>query len=148
MHMKNGPAVFSKLAHKLPCELDAYMLLKILRVISRNTQLLLEKPTLELCRHLVMLKDNVFVKFDHPHKGRTSSFNLRPLLWEAGITVSNKVLECLVIRYAKDCTITAEAFIGALVKLYLAHDRYGQVEKKLKENTISLEEMILMTVYS
>ncbi|KAG0414122.1 hypothetical protein HPB47_008729, partial [Ixodes persulcatus] len=159
----NGPAVFSKLAHKLPCELDAYMLLKILRVISRNTQLLLEKPTLELCRHLVMLKDpvingkisikdvplilgmlhfwrNVFVKFDHPHKGRTSSFNLRPLLWEAGITVSNKVLECLVIRYAKDCTITAEAFIGALVKLYLAHDRYGQVEKKLKENTISLEE--------
>ncbi|CAN7990638.1 unnamed protein product [Ixodes pacificus] len=91
---------------------------------------------------------NVFVKFDHPHKGRTSSFNLRPLLWEAGITVSNKVLECLVIRYAKDCTITAEAFIGALVKLYLAHDRYGQVEKKLKENTISLEEMILMTVYS
>lgn len=172
-----GPAMFSKLAHKLPCELDAYMLLKILRAISRknlclsDTQLLLEKPTLELCRHLVMLKDpvingkisikdvplilgmlhfwrSVFVKFDRPHKGRTSSFNLRPLLWEAGITVSNKVLECLVIRYTKDCTITAEAFIGALVKLYLAHDRYSQVEKKLKENTISLEEMILMTVYS
>ncbi|XP_064458615.1 calpain-9-like isoform X2 [Ornithodoros turicata] len=171
------PTTYSKIAHKLPPEVDAYTLLKLLRAMSRknlclaDTELLLEKPSLELCRHLVMLKDpiingkinakdvplllgmlhywrNVFVKFDPPHKGRTSSFNLRPLLWEAGITVSNKVLECLVIRYAKECNITAEAFIGTLVKLYLAHDRYIQVEKKLKENTLSLEEMILMTVYS
>ncbi len=39
------------------------------------------------------------MKFDRHHSGKTSSFNLRLILWEAGISVSNKVLECLVLRY-------------------------------------------------
>lgn len=52
---------------------------------------------------------------------KTSSYNLRPILWESGLTVSNKVLECLVLRFAKNRTITAEAFLMALVRLHLAH---------------------------
>lgn len=82
---------------------------------------LIEKPSLELCRHLVMLRDynisgrvnlmeipvllhmlhfwkTAFLKYDRHHSGKTSSFNLRLILWDAGLSVSNKVLECLVLR--------------------------------------------------
>ena len=58
---------------------------------------------------------SAFLKFDRHHSGKTSryllefvcfitvlsfapSFNLRLILWEAGVSVSNKVLECLVLR--------------------------------------------------
>ena len=62
-----------------------------------------------------------FGKYDRAHGGKTSSYNLRPILWESGLTVSNKVLECLVLRFAKNRVLTAEAFIMALVRLHLAH---------------------------
>ena len=39
-----------------------------------------------------------FLKYDRHHSGKTSSFNLRLILWDAGLSVSNKVLECLVLR--------------------------------------------------
>lgn len=52
---------------------------------------------------------------------KTSSYNLRPLLWEAGSTVSNKVLECLVLRFTKNTILTAECFVMAMVRLHLAH---------------------------
>lgn len=54
---------------------------------------------------------------------KTSSYNLRPLLWEAGSTVSNKVLECLVLRFAKNRILTSECFIMAMVRLHLAHGK-------------------------
>lgn len=62
-----------------------------------------------------------FGKYDRSHGGKTSSYNLRPILWESGLTVSNKVLECLVLRFAKNRILTAEAFVMALVRLHLAH---------------------------
>ncbi|XP_022243854.1 calpain-A-like, partial [Limulus polyphemus] len=155
----------------LPGELDAAMLLKILRACWRPLHILAEKPSLDLCRHLVMLRDPhisgkiafkeipgllytlqfwraVFLKFEQHHQGRTSSFHLRPLLWEAGVTVSNKVLESLIIRFVKKSIVTLEDFLLTLVKLYLAHERYKTIERKMRENSLSLEEMILMTVYS
>lgn len=61
-----------------------------------------------------------FQKFEQ-HSTRTSSYNLRPLLWEAGSTVSNKVLECLVLRFARRQLISAEGFVMAMVRLHLAH---------------------------
>lgn len=65
-----------------------------------------------------------FSKYDRAHGGKTSSYNLRPILWESGLTVSNKVLECLVLRFAKNRVLTAEAFVMALVRLHLAHGTY------------------------
>lgn len=62
-----------------------------------------------------------FGKYDRTQGGKTSSYNLRPILWESGLTVSNKVLECLVLRFAKNRILTAEAFVMALVRLHLAH---------------------------
>jgi hypothetical protein len=65
-----------------------------------------------------------FHKFDRGHAGKTSSYNLRPLLWEAGGTASNKVLECLVLRFAKNKVLTSECFVMAMVRLHLAHGAY------------------------
>ena len=62
-----------------------------------------------------------FGKYDRSVSGKTSSYNLRPILWEAGLTVSNKVLECLVLRFAKNRVLTGESFVMALVRLHLAH---------------------------
>lgn len=66
-----------------------------------------------------------FQKFERGHNsGKTSSYNLRALLWEAGCTVSNKVLECLVLRFAKNRILTTENYIMALVRLHLAHGEF------------------------
>jgi calpain len=37
------------------------------------------------------------------------------------VTVSNKVLECLVLRFAKNKAVTAEAYVTIMVRLHLAH---------------------------
>lgn len=171
MTLQNEFPVLAKLMCKIPLEIDALLLQKILRTCWRSLNLLVEKPSLELCRNLIMLRDpmitgkmrksdlpglfytlqywrNVFAKYDMSNRSKTSSFNLRSLLWEAGITVSNKVLECSVLRFTKNSILHSEAFVVSLVKLYLAHERFTTVEKKMKENAMTLEEMILLTVYS
>ncbi|KFM79186.1 Calpain-11, partial [Stegodyphus mimosarum] len=153
----------AKLMHKIPQEVDALMLQKILRSSWRSLNLLCEKPSLELCRNLIMLRDPLitgkinktelpgllytlqywraaFAKHDPNNRSKTSSFNFRSLLWDAGLTVSNKVLECAVLRFTKSSVLTSEAFLVALVKLYLAHERFTTVEKKMKENGMTLEE--------
>ncbi|XP_050298311.1 calpain-9-like isoform X2 [Anthonomus grandis grandis] len=167
---KEGKSILPKLLLKYPPEVDASQLQKILK--SNWKSYLCEKPSLELCKSLIMLKDyNIsgrinlidiptmihmlqfwrlaFQKFERGHNsGKTSSYNLRALLWEAGCTVSNKVLECLVLRFAKNRIVTPESYIMALIRLYLAHERYHNLDTKMKSNPISLEEMILMTIYS
>ncbi|XP_013179703.1 PREDICTED: calpain-A-like [Papilio xuthus] len=77
-----------------------------------------------------------------------SSYRLRALLWAAGVSASNKVLECLVLRFARRATLTPEACLLALARLHLAHERYRTLDAKLKSNPLSLEEVILMTIYS
>ncbi|KAK7865864.1 hypothetical protein R5R35_003980 [Gryllus longicercus] len=167
--LPDGKPLVAKLLLKYPAEVDAAQLQKILK--SHWKAYLSEKPSLELCKSLIMLRDyNIsgrisildipvlmhmlqfwriaFQKFDKGHGAKTSSYNLRPLLWEAGSTASNKVLECLVLRFAKNCVLTSECFIMAMVRLHLAHERYHSLDTKMKGNPLSLEEMILMTIYS
>jgi len=164
--------LLSKLVQKYPPEIDASHLQKILR--GHWKAYLLDKPSLELCKSLVMLRDynisgrlnlmeipvllhmlhfwrNAFLKYVSGGSGsstKTSSFNLRLILWEAGITVSNKVLECLVLRFAKNKVIFCEAYVTVMIRLHLAHERYHSIDTKMKGNPLSLEEMILMTIYS
>ena len=65
---------------------------------------------------------SAFVKYAGGSSGvKTSSFNLRLILWEAGITVSNKVLECLVLRFSKNKVILSESYITVMIRLHLAH---------------------------
>ncbi|XP_056640936.1 calpain-9-like isoform X2 [Diorhabda sublineata] len=166
----DGKSILNKLLMKYPPEIDASQLQKILK--SHWKLYLSEKPSLELCKSLIMLRDfNIsgkislmdipvlmhmlqywrlaFQKFERSHNcGKTLSYHLRALLWEAGCTVSNKVLECLVLRFAKNRILTAENYIMALVRLHLSHERYHNLDTKMKMNPISLEEMILMTIYS
>ncbi|CAH1999516.1 unnamed protein product [Acanthoscelides obtectus] len=166
----DGRSSITKLLSRYPREVDASQFQKILK--ANWKQYLLEKPSLELCMSLIMLRDynisgrvNVsdiplllhmlqfwrlaFQKFERGHNSaKTSSYNLRSLLWEAGCTVSNKVLECLVLRFAKNRVLTSENYVMSLVRLYLAHERYHNLDTKMKSNPLSLEEMILMTIYS
>jgi hypothetical protein len=44
--------------------------------------------------------------------------------------VSNKVLECLVLRFTKNKVLTWENFIMAMVRLHLAHGTSNFVKKK------------------
>ena len=157
--------LLSKLIQKYPQEIDAAILQKILR--GHWKAYLLEKPSLELCKSLVMLRDynisgrlnlmeipvllhmlhfwrvrfqifekkfekkiffpfqSAFLKYVPGSSGvRSSSFNLRLILWEAGITVSNKVLECLILRFAKSKLISSEAYVIVMIRLHLAHGNY------------------------
>ncbi|XKL67033.1 hypothetical protein PGB90_010453 [Kerria lacca] len=166
--LSDGKPLLSKLLLKYPPEIDVVQLQKIIR--NHWKACLLGRPSLELCKTLVMLRDvNISGKinlgdipvlmhmlqfwriaFQKFEKGcaKTSSYNLRPLLWEAGSTVSNKVLECLVLRFTKNTILTAECFVMAMIRLHLAHERYHNLDTKMKSNPLSLEEMILMTIYS
>ncbi|RWS16665.1 Calpain-1 catalytic subunit-like protein [Dinothrombium tinctorium] len=170
---QNGHNLLSRLMAKIPNEIDAFLLLKILKAYWKPLSILYDKPSLELCRYLIMLKDNtisgkimvkealpnvlnllhfwrtIFTKYQNNSHHKVSSYTLRSILWETGISVSNKVLECLVIRYSQNSTyLTLESFLLILVKLHLAHDRYRNLERKSKNNSLTLEEMILLTVYS
>ncbi|XP_059045784.1 calpain-1 catalytic subunit-like [Achroia grisella] len=131
------------------------------------------RPSLEACRALVALRDAAVsgrvaaaelpallalvagwrlaflqVAGGGPCGRACSSYRLRALLYAAGLTASNKVLECLVLRYARRSRLSADACVLALARLHLAHERYRSLDTKLKSNPLSLEEMILMTIYS
>ncbi|XP_075980060.1 calpain-9-like isoform X2 [Anticarsia gemmatalis] len=130
-------------------------------------------PSLELCRALVALRDAAlsgamrardvpallallaywraaFLRLAARRCGppRVSSYRLRALLWASGVTASNKVLECLVLRFARRAALSEEDYVMALARLHLAHERYRSLDAKMKANPLSLEEMILMTIYS
>lgn len=52
---------------------------------------------------------------------RASSYRLRALLWAAGLSASNKVLECLCARHARGATLAHDDLVVALARLHLAH---------------------------
>ena len=67
---------------------------------------------------------SAFLKYVPGSSGvKTSSFNLRLILWEAGITVSNKVLECLILRFSKSKLLSSEAYVIVMIRLHLAHGK-------------------------
>ena len=71
-----------------------------------------------------LLFQSAFLKYVPGSSGvRSSSFNLRLILWEAGITVSNKVLECLILRFAKNKLLSSEAYVIVMIRLHLAHGK-------------------------
>lgn len=102
--------------------------------------------SLEVCRALVALRDAAaggrvaarelpallrlvglwraaVARFARCGRG-VSSYRLRALLWAAGVSASNKVLECLVLRFARRAKLSPEACLLALARLHLAHGTY------------------------
>ncbi|CAB4057443.1 CAPNN [Lepeophtheirus salmonis] len=146
--------LINKLIAKYPHDIDATILYKALR--NNWKTYLLERPSLELCKSLVMLRDfNISGRLNmteipaifHLLQFWKSAF-LKFILWEAGVTVSNKVLECLILRFVKNKIISSESYMTVMVRLHLAHERYHSIDTKMKGNPLSLEEVILMTIYS
>ncbi|XP_053610629.1 calpain-8-like isoform X3 [Plodia interpunctella] len=160
--------------------LDAVSLRTALRRVWRSV--LPSRPSLELSRALVALRDarlsGLVAARELPalcallaswtralHSAgaragagcrapRLDAYRLRELLAAAGVSASNKVVECLVLRFARGCSagaggwLPADAALVALARLHLAHERYRSLYTKMKSNPLSLEEMILMTIYS
>lgn len=123
-------------------ELDAAALRAALRRVWRSC--LCARPSLELCRALVALRDAAlsgcmsarelpallallsywraaWLRHGGARCGGASSYRLRALLRAAGVTASNKVLECLVLRYARGTRLSHEAYVMSLARLHLAH---------------------------
>lgn len=145
------PTQLRAAAARLPAagELDAAGLRAALRRVWRAC--LSAPPSLELCRALVPLRDAALsggvrarelpallallaywrAAFERAAGrrcgARASSYELRALLWAAGVSASNKVLEALVLRYARARRLSEEAYVMALARLHLAHGRYSNV---------------------
>lgn len=52
---------------------------------------------------------------------KAPSYQLRGLLWTGGVTASNKVLEALVGRFARNRQITLEGYLMSMARIHLAH---------------------------
>lgn len=52
---------------------------------------------------------------------KVSSYAFRGLLWAGGATASNKVLEALVGRFARNKQITLEGYLMSMSRIHLAH---------------------------
>ncbi|KAG7312522.1 hypothetical protein JYU34_002045 [Plutella xylostella] len=167
------PSKPSKFFGTVEDEIDVEGLLKVLKSWRRRA--LLARPSRELARALLALADragagrlpaaalprllqllhywrHIYLKYGGCTSTcggpRASSYRLRALLWAAGLSASNKVLECLCARHARGATLAHDDLVVALARLHLAHERYRSLETKLKSNPLSLEELILMTIYS
>ncbi|CAG9134765.1 unnamed protein product [Plutella xylostella] len=167
------PTKPSKFFGTVEDEIDVEGLLKVLKSWRRRA--LLARPSRELARALLALADragagrlpaatlprllqllhywrHIYLKYGGCTSTcggpRASSYRLRALLWAAGLSASNKVLECLCARHARGATLAHDDLVVALARLHLAHERYRSLETKLKSNPLSLEELILMTIYS
>lgn len=49
---------------------------------------------------------------------------MRGLLWAGGATASNKVLEALVGRFARNKQMTLEGYLMSMARIHLAHGKY------------------------
>lgn len=123
-------------------QVDAAALLALLRRVWRRV--LPARPSLELARALVALRDPqlrgrvparelpallarlalwraALAPPARCARARLSAYRLRALLWACGVSASNKVLECLVLRFARGAQLAPAACVTALARLHLAH---------------------------
>ena len=90
-------------------------------------------PEIQFSKIEFFFFQSAFLKYVPGSSGvKTSSFNLRLILWEAGITVSNKVLECLILRFAKSKLLSSEAYVIVMIRLHLAHGKSKNGSKRVK----------------
>lgn len=65
---------------------------------------------------------------------KVSSYAFRGLLWAGGATASNKVLEALVGRFARNKQITLEGYLMSMSRIHLAHGKYTNYRILYKMN--------------
>ncbi|KAL4224574.1 hypothetical protein ACF0H5_015274 [Mactra antiquata] len=119
-------------------EIDGYGLRQILSYKQQNgaSQMLCCEPekddvhiqrlflSPETCKAAITIEDNIFRKFAVGNGSVMDSYSLRNALRIAGFSVSNKILEALVLRFAAKDLINLEGFINSVVKLQVAHQRH------------------------
>ncbi|XP_052800225.1 calpain-A-like isoform X2 [Mya arenaria] len=101
----------------------------------------------------LLLWQRIYKKYAVGNGSVIDSYSLRNAFKLAGFTLSNRVLEALVLRFsAKDYT-NLEGFINAVVKLHVAHQRHRQVSADQPgmtdaENRKYLQELLRAAIYS
>ncbi|TSK67238.1 Calpain-2 catalytic subunit [Bagarius yarrelli] len=112
-------------------EISALELQKILdRVVSQRTDLKTDGFSMETCRHIVSLLDEIFKNHDTDNSGTMSSHEIRDALGKAGFQLNTPILEVIVLRYAdQQSAIDFDAFVSCLIRLELLFQMFSKFDK-------------------
>uniref|UniRef100_A0A671NYR1 Calpain 2 n=1 Tax=Sinocyclocheilus anshuiensis TaxID=1608454 RepID=A0A671NYR1_9TELE len=123
-------------------EVSVFELKQILdSVVSKRTDVKTDGFSMETCRHIISLLDEVFKKHDTDNSGTMSSHEMRDAVKEAGFQLNNDVLQVIVSRYAnQQYAIDFDSFVGCLIRLEMLFKMFKAFNKK---NTGKIELDIL-----
>ncbi|XP_060559734.1 calpain-A-like isoform X2 [Ruditapes philippinarum] len=103
---------------------------------------------------------SIFLKFSVGNGSVMDSYSLRNAFRIAGFSVSNKIMEALVLRFAAKDFIHLEGFMNSIIKLHVAHrittsnkDRHSRAAQNLpamsdEDHRKYLQELLRTSIYS
>ncbi|XP_053384119.1 calpain-A-like isoform X2 [Mercenaria mercenaria] len=102
---------------------------------------------------------SIFLKFSVGNGSVMDSYSLRNAFRITGFSVSNKILEALVLRFAAKDFINLEGFMNSIIKLHVAHkivaliDRHAHASQSLPamsdaDHRKYLQELLRTSIYS
>uniref|UniRef100_A0A8C1JS66 Calpain 8 n=1 Tax=Cyprinus carpio TaxID=7962 RepID=A0A8C1JS66_CYPCA len=108
-------------------EVSVFELQQILdSVTSKRTDVKTDGFSMETCRHIISLLDEVFKKHDTDNSGTMSSHEMRDAVKEAGFQLNNEVLEVIISRYAnQQYAIDFDCFVGCLIRLEMLFSKFS-----------------------
>ncbi|RXN04581.1 calpain-2 catalytic subunit-like protein [Labeo rohita] len=131
-------------------EVSVSELQKILNsVISKRTDVKTDGFSVETCRHIISLLDEVFKKHDTNNSGTMSSYEMRAAMKEAGFQLNSDVLQVITSRYAnQQHAIDFDSFVDCLIRLEV-HFKMFDVFNKKNTGTIELDirQWLCLTLY-
>uniref|UniRef100_A0A8C1SSD8 Calpain 8 n=1 Tax=Cyprinus carpio TaxID=7962 RepID=A0A8C1SSD8_CYPCA len=100
-------------------------------VFHTGTDVKTDGFSMETCRHIISLLDEVFKKHDTDNSGTMSSHEMRDAVKEAGFQLNNEVLEVIISRYAnQQYAIDFDCFVGCLIRLEMLFKIFKTFDKK------------------
>uniref|UniRef100_A0A8C1WQ35 Calpain 8 n=1 Tax=Cyprinus carpio TaxID=7962 RepID=A0A8C1WQ35_CYPCA len=110
-----------------------------------RTNLKMDGFSIETCRHIISLLDEVFKKHDTDNSGTMSSHEMRDAVKKAGFQLNNDVLQVIISRYAnQQYAIDFDCFVGCLIRLEMLFKIFKTFDKK---NSGKIELDILQVMH-
>uniref|UniRef100_A0A8P4G6Q4 Calpain 8 n=1 Tax=Dicentrarchus labrax TaxID=13489 RepID=A0A8P4G6Q4_DICLA len=113
-------------------EISALELQQILdKVVAQRSDLQTDGFSLQTCRNIISLLDEIFKSHDSDGSGTMSSHEMRAVLAEAGFQVNSAVIREIVGRYADTSyAIDFDCFVGCLIRLEMLFKMFRTLDKK------------------